>query len=126
MPLRMMFTAIEREKMGVLVNNIGVFGHQILSGSSADFASRALANLTKLKCEHEELLKRLDELAREHGDESPLRLVEDLRAARGDVAHMLTLVRRCLSATAFLGHLLAQPTHPQTAALALMPEKRLH
>jgi hypothetical protein len=85
-----------------------------------------LLNLTKLKNEQEELLRRLDELAREHGEENPLRLIEDLPRAPVDLAQMLTLVRRCMLASAFLGHLLAQPTHPQTAAEALGQEKRLH
>ena len=126
MPHWVIFTLIEREKMGILVNNVAVFGAQILSHSSSEFVARALANLTKLKNENEDLLKRLDGLAREHNEESPMRLVEDLSAARGDVAQMLTLVRRCISAAAFLGHLLAQPTHPPTTALLLRQENRLH
>ena len=126
MPLRSMFTATEREKMGVLVNNLSAFAAQIVAQSGADLSARAIANLAKLKHEQEELLKRLDELAREQSGESALRLIEDLPRVSADVAQMLTLVRRCLLASAFLGHLLAQPTHPQAAAEALAQEKRLH
>ena len=126
MPLRLMFTTTEREKMGVLVNNLGAFAAQIVAQSGSDVSARAVANLAKLKNEQEELLKRLDELARERSEESPLRLIEDLPRLPADVAQALTLVRRCLLASAFLGHLLAQPTHPQAAAESLGQEKRLH
>jgi hypothetical protein len=126
MPLRSMFTTTEREKLGVLVNNLSVFAAQIVAQGGADFSARAIANLAKLKHEQEELLKRLDELARDQSAESALRLIEDLPRISADVAQMLTLVRRCLLASAFLGHLLAQPTHPQAAAEALAQEKRLH
>ena len=126
MPLRLMFTAHEREKMAVLVNNLSAFAAQLVAKSGSDLSTRAMGNLAKLKNEHEELLKRLDELAREQTEESVLRLIEDLPRAPLDLAQMLTLVRRCLLAAAFLGHLLAQPTHPQAAAEALGQEKRLH
>jgi hypothetical protein len=126
MPLRMVFSAAEREKLGVLVNNLSVFATQVVAQSGAGFSTKALANLAKLRHEQEELLKRLDELAREQKEESPLRLIEDLPASPADLAQMLTLVRRCLSASAFLGHLLAQPSHPQAGAEALAQEKRLH
>jgi hypothetical protein len=78
MPQRMVFTATEREKLGVLINNISVFASQIVSNSGADFSTRALANLAKLKVDQEDFLKRLDQLAREQNEESPLRLIEDL------------------------------------------------
>jgi hypothetical protein len=94
MPLRMAFSAAEREKLGVLVNNICVFATQMVMHSGADLVTRALANLAKVKQEQEELLKRLDELAREQNEESPFRLVEDLPRVPTDVAQMLTLVRR--------------------------------
>lgn len=77
MPLRMVFTAAERQKLGVLVNNITIFATQLLTQSGGDVSTRALANLARVKTVYEDLLKRLDELAREHGDESPLRLIED-------------------------------------------------
>jgi hypothetical protein len=68
----------------------------------------------------------LDEVAREQSDESPLRVIEDLVRLPSDIAQMLTLVRRCLLASAFLGHCLAQPTHTGVATNTLSPEKRLH
>jgi hypothetical protein len=126
MPLQMVFTAAEREKLGALVNNFSIYATQIVSHNGADLANRALANLAKLKKEQGELLKRLDKLAREQSEENPLRLIEDLPRLPSDVAQMLTLVRRCLLASAFLGHLLAQPTHVEVAAEALNQEKRLH
>lgn len=126
MPLPMMFSATEREKMGVLVNNLSIFAAQIIAPSGAEFSTRAAANLAKLRKDQDELVKRLDELAREHNEESPLRLIEDLPRAPVDIAQMLTVVRRCLLVSSFLGHLLAQPTHAQAAAEALGQEKRLH
>ena len=131
MPQRMVFTATEREKLGVLINNISVFASQIVSNSGPHFSTRALANLAKLKVDQEELLKRLDQLAREQNEESPLRLIEDLPRLPTDLAQMLMLVRRCLLTSAFLGHLLAQPTHPQATtsqnslrALERIPRRR--
>jgi hypothetical protein len=122
----MVFTAPEREKLGVLVNNLSVFAAQLVLQSGPDFSTRALANLAKLKTEQEELLKRLDKVARDQGEESPLRLIEDLPRFPADAAQLLTVVRRCLLVTGFVGHLLAQPTHPAAAAEALAEEKRLH
>jgi hypothetical protein len=107
-PTRITLTAPEREKLGVLINNIGVYASQLMHQDMPGLATRALANLAKFKAENEDLVKRLDELARELGDASPLRLVEDLARTPADVAQMLTLVRRCALASAFLGHCIAQ------------------
>jgi len=98
------FTATERERMAVVVNNLCFHASQLMLQGSPDIAQRALLNLGKLKKEDEALLKRLDEIAREQGDESPLRVIEDLARLRSDVAHIMRLVRRCLLASAFLGH----------------------
>jgi hypothetical protein len=110
MPARITLTALEREKLGILVNNIGVYASQLMHQDLPGIATRALANLAKFKAENEDLLKRVDEAAREVGDQSPLRLVEDLARAPADVGQMLTLVRRCVIASAFLGHCIAQPS----------------
>jgi hypothetical protein len=129
MPLSMNFTVTERERIGVLVNNIGFYAAQLMMQVSPELTKRALANLAKSKREDELLLKRLDEAAREQRDESPLRLIEDFARLPADVAQTLTLVRRCLLASAFLGHCIAQPIiehHRQVAADALDSEKRLH
>ena len=127
MPLRIVFTASEREKLGVLVNNSCIFATQVINQDGSALSSRALVNLGKAKKENEDLLRRLDELARESGDESPLRLIEDLTRVPTDVAQMLTLVRRCLAASAFIGHCMAQPmTQPQILTDAPNQEKRLH
>jgi len=127
MPLRIVLTATEREKLGVLVNNISVFAAQLVTSGGTDVATRALANLARLKKDHEDFLKRLDELAREHHNESALRLIEDLPRMPGDLAQTLIVVRRCLLASAFLGHWLAQPAHEQIGSeKALGEEKRLH
>jgi len=109
-PPRITLSASEREKVGVLINNIGVYASQLMHQDLPGVATRALANLAKFKAENEDLLKRLDEVARELSDASPLRLVEDLARTPADVAQMLTLVRRCVLASAFLGHCLAQPS----------------
>jgi hypothetical protein len=126
MPLRMVFTAAEREKMAILVNNICIYATQLIVHDGVGFATRALANLAKVKKENEDLLKRLDQLARESGDESPLRLIEDLTRMPSDMAQMLTVVRRCLAASAFIGHCLAQPDHPGITLETLSRETRLH
>ena len=126
MPLRMIFTAPEREKLGVLINNISIYGSQLVTRGGSEILMRALTNIANLQKEHEDLLKRLHELSQEKNEESPLRLIEDLRRVPVDVATMLTLVRRCLLASAFLGHLLAQPTHPQATAEGLAKTRQLH
>jgi hypothetical protein len=99
----------ERELLGALVNNINVFGAEMISHTHSTLREAALTNIAKMKQEHEPLLKRLDGLARAQGDESPLRLIEDFPLPCRDLAKLLTLVRRCLLASAFLGHLIAQP-----------------
>lgn len=110
MPTRITLTVTERERVGVLINNIGVYASQLLHQDLPGVATRALANLAKIKADNEDLLKRLDEWAREVGDASPLRLVEDLAHTPTDVGQVLTLVRRCVLASAFLGHCIAQPS----------------
>ena len=121
------FNALEREKMGVLVNNISVYATQLLSRNGPDLTARALTTLGKLRREQQDLLKRLDGLAREQKEEMPLRLIEDMRSVPVDLAQMLSLVRRCLFASAFIGHLLAQPMHAAAAAAEAASEaKRLH
>ena len=125
MPLRMVFTATERERLAVVVNNLCFYASQIILQGSPVLSQRALANLAKTKNEEEALLKRLDEVAREQGDESPLRVIEDLAYLANDISQMVTLVRRCLLASAFLGHCLAQPIHPASAEAPSL-EKRLH
>ena len=125
MPLRTVFTATERERLAVIVNNLCFYASQITLQSSPGLSQRALSNLAKTKNEEEALLKRLDEVAREQSDESPLRVIEDLAHLPNDVVQMMTLVRRCLLASAFLGHCLAQPIHPASAEAPSL-EKRLH
>ena len=101
------------------------YASQLVIHSSAEISQRALLNLDKIKNEYEPLLKRLDEVAREQGDHSPLRVIEDLVHRPNDVAQMLMLVRRCLLASGFLGHCLAQPI-PAVSAEAPSPEKRAY
>ena len=126
MALKITLTPTEREKLGALVNNISIYGAQLIMANRPELSTKALSNLRKLKREQEELIKRVDELARDQNEESPLRLIEDLPKVPSDVAQILTLVRRCLSAGGFLGHLLAQPAYPDVAAEAADGEKRLH
>jgi len=126
MAMATVFTTTERERLGVLVNNLSFYGSQIMIQGSPELANRALANLNKMKNDDKALLEHLDEVAREQSDESPLRVIEDLVRLPSDIARMLTLVRRCLLASAFLGHCLAQPIHPSAVSNPLSPEKRLH
>jgi hypothetical protein len=125
MPLRMVFSASERERLGVLVNNISVYATQLIQQGGSAVTMRALANLARVKKENEDILRRLDELAREQTDESPLRLIEDLAVVPTDVAQMLTLVRRCLMTSAFLGHCIAQPSHAESGSEIPNEEERL-
>src|SRR5438874_12781105 len=81
MPLRTAFTATEREKIAVLVNNFCVYATQIISRSPPEYLTRARANLAMVKNDQEDLLKRLDELAREQNEESPMRLSEALQTS---------------------------------------------
>ena len=123
----MVFSTTEREKLGVLVNNFCIYATQLINHDGPALSTRALINLGRVKRESEDLLRRLDEFARESGDESPLRLIEDLARGPGDIAQMLTLVRRCLAASAFIGHCTAQPTSDQQIATEVATkEKRLH
>ncbi len=126
MPLSIVLTAIERERLAAVVNNLCFYASQIILQGSPVLSQRALANLVKTKNEEEGLLRRLDEVAREQGDESLLRVIEDLARLPTDVSQMMTLVRRCLLAAAFLGHCLAQPTHSSVPAETQRSEKRLH
>lgn len=107
MSCRMVFTPAEREKMGVLVNNLSVFAAQLLTGGDQEVARRAIYNLGKVKQTHEALLRHLDKLALQSDDESALRLIEDLGQVPANLTQILAAVRRCLSASAFLGHCIA-------------------
>jgi hypothetical protein len=126
MPRKMLFTPAERERLGVLVNNISFYGSQVINQNGRELTKRALENLAKVKKQDDFLLKRLDELAREQSDESPLRLIEDLIIAPEDVVQMLLLVRRCLLVSAFLGHCIAQSDHAEIPTAALTRARALH
>lgn len=126
MPPEMAFTAVEREKVGVLINNVSVYAAQLLARGQTDFLSLASRNLTKVRQEHGPLIKRLDEFCRARNEESPLRLIDDLRHVPRDVRHVLELVKRCLLLSAFLGHLLAQPGISEAASKTVPAENWLH
>lgn len=120
-------TVTEREKLGVLVNNLSMFAAQLVTCRGTDVPMQALANLAKLKKECEPLLKRIDELARHSGDESALRLIEDLPRMPRDLLQALNIIQRCLLASAFLGHCLAQPVIGHLRCEEEVAEgKRLH
>lgn len=126
MPSQTAFTVIEREKIGVLINNVSVYAAQLLARGATDVSPLALRNLAKLTREHGPVIKRLDEFCRAQNEESPLRLIEDLRQVPRDVKQMLNLVQRCLLLSAFLGHLLAQPGIPEAAGKTVPAENWLH
>jgi hypothetical protein len=56
MLLSMAFTATERERMAVLINNLCFYASQLVIHSSAEISQRALLNLDKIKNECEPLL----------------------------------------------------------------------
>ena|SRR5947209_5966540 len=114
MQSRLAFSATEREKFGVLVRPNSVRS----PGARTNESRKANGN--------EDLLRRLDEFARAQGDESSLRLIEDLPSMPCDVAQILTFVRRCLLVSAFLGHCIAQPARPEIASEAFGEGRRLH
>ena len=121
----MVFTAPERERMAVIINNLCFYASGLVTQGSPEISRRSLLNLVKAKNEQEALLKRLDEVARQQNDESPLRVIEDIARRPNDVIQTMTLVRRCLLASAFLGHCLAQPIYTVLAE-APSSDKRPH
>jgi hypothetical protein len=126
MSAKLELTATEREKIGILINNVCVYAAQLVALGHTDFPPLALRNLAKLKREHGPFMKRLDEFCRARNEEIPLRVIEDLRQVPRDVTYMLKLVQRCLSLSAFLGHLLSQPGVPVGAAETVLAENWLH
>jgi hypothetical protein len=116
----------EVETLGVIVNALGIIGSQLILRRRPELLLHAQANLWKCKSEHEELLKRLDQAARQSQDESALRLIEDLELMPTDAVQSLHAARRCLLAAAFLGHCIAAHRQPPAAAVAPQEHKRLN
>jgi hypothetical protein len=99
------FTRLEIEHVGRLINGLGIMGCQILFRSSDVLNRRAYALLQKIRQQEEPILRRLDQLARLSNDESALKLIDDLGSQHpNDAVENLKLARRCLAASAFLGH----------------------
>jgi hypothetical protein len=94
----------EVEQAARLINGFGIIGSQIVFRNSMELYRRAYTLLQKIKQQDEQFLRRLDKLARSSNDESALRLIEDLATQPNDVAQCLSFARRCLAASAFLGH----------------------
>src|ERR1700730_2816993 len=84
------FTAGEIEILGKGVNSLGIMGSQILLRHRPELYLQAHANLRKCRKDSEELLKRLDHMARQSKDESALRIIEDLDVIPEDAAQSLT------------------------------------
>jgi len=121
------FSSGERQKLGVLINNLSVFASQLLAHSGTDFSARALRNLATVRKEQPRLIERLDELARNQNEEIPSRLIEDLARVPSDLAQAMSLIRRCLLASAFLAHCIAQPAEEQGGTRESTGERqRLH
>ena len=116
----------EIETLGMIINALGVVGSQLILRHRPELYLHAQANLRKCKSEHEELLKRLDQAARQSHDESTLRLIEDLELMPVDAVQSLHAARRCLLAAAFLGHCIAAHRQPSAAAVARHEHKRLN
>lgn len=115
------FSATERQKLAVLINNFSVFASQVITLSGADFRTRSLRNLAVAKRRHPQLLGRLDDLARDQNEEIPSRLIEGLARMPSDLAQAMSLIRRCLLASAFLAHYIAQPAEEQGEPTAKRP-----
>jgi hypothetical protein len=100
-------TPSEIGELARLVNSFGIIGGQLIAKSRPEHYQRAHANLQNFRRSNKELLERIDGMARQTGDESALRLSEDLEKVPTDVAQALQLARRCLLASAYLGHCIA-------------------
>jgi len=120
------FTAGEIEILGKVVNSLGIMGSQILLRHRPELYLQAHANLRKCRKDSEELLKRLDHMARQSKDESALRIIEDLDVIPEDAAQSLHVARRCLLASAFLGHCIASFSHPRSETVVRLQDKRLN
>jgi hypothetical protein len=120
------FTAAEIGKLARLVNSFGIIGAQLIVRHRPDYYQRAHINLQNFRRDNKELLERIHSLARESGDESALRLAEDLEKMPPDAMQVLALARRCLLASAFLGHCIAASDQPHIQPSAPQLDKRLH
>jgi hypothetical protein len=110
-----------------LVNYFGIIGGQLISRSRPQHYQRAHANLQNFRRGSKELLEKVDAMARKTGDESALRLAEDLEREPADLAQGLNLARRCLLASAYLGHCIAEADRAvSTTATPAQPDKTLH
>ena len=116
----------EIETLGMILNALGIVGSQLILRHRPELLLHAQANLRKCKSEHEELLKRLDQAARQSQDESALRLIEDLDMIPADAVQSLHAARRCLLAAAFLGHCIAAHRQPPATAVARHEHERLN
>ena len=85
------FTSTELEKLGRLVNNLGILGSQLICRTQSGMGHLAHINLQNIKKSDEQFLKRLSHLARDSGDESALRLIEDLERIPEDPTKACTL-----------------------------------
>jgi hypothetical protein len=117
------FTHPEMEKLARLVNNFGILGSQLICLSRPDLGQNAQANLQNLKNSDQQLLKRVNQLARKSGDEGALRLIEDLERQPDDPMQSLSLARRCLLASAFLGHCIAAASRYSYAPSVIVSEQ---
>jgi hypothetical protein len=120
------FAVTEVEQLARLINSLGIVGAQLMVRHRPDHYQRAQTNLQNFRHKNRELLDRVHSLALKSGDESALRLVEDLERVPPDAMQALVLVRRCLLASAFLGHCIAhaersavQPSDVQPVARQL-------
>jgi hypothetical protein len=118
------FTHPEIEKLARLVNNFGILGSQLICRSRPDLGQHAQANLQNLKNSDQQLLKRVNQLACKSGDEGALRLIEDLERQPDDPMQSLSLARRCLLASAFLGHCIAAANRYPYARSVIVSEQR--
>jgi hypothetical protein len=106
------FAATDIGQLARLINSFGIIGAQLMIRHRPDHYQRAQTNLQNFRRKNRELLDRVHALALKSGDESALRLAEDLERVPADAMQALVLARRCLLASAFLGHCIAHAEQP--------------
>jgi hypothetical protein len=120
------FSATELGKLARLVNALAIIGAQLIGRHPPDHYQRAHINLRNFRRNNKELLEKIHSMAGESRDESALRLAEDLERMPPDVIQALALARRCLLASAFLGHCIAASDQPHIQTDAPHLDRQLH
>ena len=119
-------TVAEGEVLAKLINGFGMLGAQMLSRTRPDLCARAIGNLKDCRDTYGDVFKKLHALSRRQGDESPLRMIEDIEIQPADTIGYFRIAQRCLLACAFLGHCAAHLAPASVTPEIAPKEKRLH